>query len=235
MLVKTEKFEGPLDLLLGLIEKQELDITEVSLSKIADEYVSHIKGLENVRPEMLADFLVVASKLLLIKSRALLPYLQQEEEEDIEEFEKQLKMYKEFVDASKKLEKKLGKKKFMFAREFNRKIIISNIKNVFSPPKKLEKKEMQTVFEELIERIKPVKDELEEETLEDKISIEDKILFIQKKIVERVQMTFQDVLKNAKNKTEMIVSFLAMLELVKQRDIKVDQDELFSDMIIDKV
>ncbi len=235
MIIKTEKFEGPLDLLLQLIEKEELDIAELSLAKIADEYVSYIRESDRIRPEELADFLVVASKLLLIKSRALLPYLHPDEEEDIEEFENQLRMYKEFVEASKKIEKMVGKKKFMFAREFNRKVVMSSLEKSFSPPKNLEKNDLRVVFGELIERIKPAEEDLEEETIEDKINIEDKIIFIQKEIIVRIQMSFHEVLKNAQNKTEIIVSFLAMLELVKQRDVVVRQDEMFADMIINKI
>ncbi len=73
MTVKLEKFEGPLSLMLKLIEKEEMDITQISLAKIADEYVAYIRKSENIQPENMADFLVIAAKLLLIKSKALLP------------------------------------------------------------------------------------------------------------------------------------------------------------------
>src|SRR3989339_2104859 len=108
---KIDKFEGPLGLLLQLIESQELDITEISLAKIADQYIEYIRGDKGIGPEELADFLVVAAKLLLIKSRALLPFLKGEAEEEIEEFEQQLRMYKEFLAAAKKIEAIIGKKR----------------------------------------------------------------------------------------------------------------------------
>lgn len=233
MQVKIEQFEGPLGLLLKIIEKEELDITQVSLAGIADQYVEYIKTSENINPEEMADFLVVAAKLLLIKSKALLPYLFPEEEEEIEELEEQLRMYKEFLEATKKIEKLIGKKKFMFAREFNRKAILNTTK-VFSPPKKLVKEDMKTVLEELIERVRPVEEVLEEKRLEKKVSIDDKISRIQTMIVDRIKFNFRKVLEDAENKTEVIISFLAMLELCKQREIVVDQGELFTDIFISK-
>ena len=233
MQIKIDDFEGPLGLLLKLIEKEEMDITQISLGKIADEYVNFIRTSEKINPEEMADFLVVASKLLLIKSKALLPYLYPEEEEEIEELEQQLKMYKEFLEAMKVVEKMIGKKKFMFAREFNRKAIL-NATKLFSPPKKLRADDMKNVLDELIERIRPIEQKLEEKIMEKKINIEDKIFNIQKMLIDRIKMSFKQVLENAENKTEVIVSFLAMLELIKQREIVADQGELFTDIMISK-
>ncbi|MFH1661855.1 MAG: segregation/condensation protein A [Candidatus Falkowbacteria bacterium] len=235
MLIKIDKFEGPLGLLLQLIQKEEMDIADVSLAKIADEYVNNIRNSSNIKPDDMADFLVVVAKLLLIKSKFLLPYLQKEEEEEIEEFERQLKMYKEFLDASQKIEKMLGKKKFMFSREFNRKAVLQN-NNFFAPPKKLEKQEMKNIFKDLIERIKPFSEEkLEEKSLEKKVNIEEKILAIQNMLINKMKINFNKILKNAKSKTEVIVSFLAMLELVKQRDILANQEGLFKEIFINKI
>ena len=111
---KLEKFEGPLDLLLELIEKEELRITELSLAKVADQYLEYIKNNENIHLENLSDFLSVASKLILIKSRALLPVLQftDEEEGEIQDLARQLEEYKRFKEASQvlsRLEDESGK------------------------------------------------------------------------------------------------------------------------------
>lgn len=232
MEIKIEKFEGPLGLLLKLIEQEELDITQISLAKIADQYIEYIKNTEKISPDDLAEFLVVAARLLLIKSRALLPFLYPEEEEEIEELEQQLKMYKEFVEASKGVLKMIGKKKFMFVREFNRKAVLASA-NLFSPPKNLKTEDLRMVFGDLLTRIKPM-EKLEEKVLEEKINIEDKILSIQKMIIDRIEISFNKFLENAKTKTEVIVSFLAMLELVKQRDILASQNSLFEDILISK-
>lgn len=235
MLIKIDKFEGPLDLLLQLIQKEEMDIADISLAKIADEYVNYIRNSSRIKPDDMADFLVVAAKLLLIKSKILLPYLYKDNEEEIEEFEQQLKMYKEFLDASKQIEKMLDKKKFMFAREFNRKVVLSGME-MFSPPKSLSKEEVRNIFKYLINRIKPLTEEkLEEKSLDKKINIEDKILTIQNMLIDKMKINFNKILKNTKSKTEIIVSFLAMLELVKQRNISANQDGLFGKIFINKI
>ncbi len=230
--VKQEKFEGPLGLLLQLIEKEELDITEISLAKIADQYVDSIKQMSTAHPDELADFLVIAAKLLLAKSKALLPYLFPEEEEEIKDLEDQLRMYKEFLEAAKKIEILLGGKKFMFVREFNRQSILANA-NLFSPPKNLNVEDLKMTLNDLILRLKP-EENLEEEKLEKKIHIEEKILELEQMLVERLKVSFSKFLQKAESKTEIIVSFLAMLELIKQRTILADQDGLFEEIVITK-
>jgi segregation and condensation protein A len=231
--IKTGQFQGPLGLLLQLIEKEEMDITQVSLAKIADQYIEYVNTTGNINPEQTADFLVVAARLLLIKSRALLPYLYPEEEEEIEELERQLKMYKEFLEAMKGIEKMIGKKKFMFTREFNRKAIMANI-NLFSPPKNLKASDLKMVFQDLLGRVKPP-EKLEEERLEYKVNIEDKIKAIKNILLNKIKFNFSKILNSSKSKTEVIVSFLAMLELIKQRDIQVEQSGLFSEIVISKM
>ncbi len=234
MKIKIESFEGPLDLLLQLIEKEEMDITQISLAKIADEYVTYIQNSARINPDEMADFLVVAARLLLIKSRALLPYLYPEEEQEIEEFEQQLRMYKEFIEAAKGIQKMIGKKKFMFMREFNRKVMLSHAENMFFPPAKLTAGDMEMVYNDVINRIKPFITELEEERLEHKVRIEDKINTIQTLLLEKIKFAFSKVLSGANTKTDIIVSFLAILELSKQRELVVEQAGLFEEIYVDK-
>ena len=107
--VQLEDWQGPLDLLLQLIESQQMDITKVSLSKVADQFIAYM-NLKPVQLEETADFLVIAAKLIYIKSKALLPTLSLEDEEGID-LEKQLKMYKEYLEAAKKIQLILKKKK----------------------------------------------------------------------------------------------------------------------------
>lgn len=233
MNIALEKFEGPLALLWQLIEKEEMDITQVSLAFVADQYVTYIRQVKNIKPEEMADFLVVAARLLLIKSRALLPYLYPEEEAEISELEDQLKMYREFLEATKKIEQMLGKKTFMFPREFNRKAIM-NQANAFSPPKNLKVEEMPGIFSELLTRLCPA-EKLEEKTLEHLVNIEDKILTIQNMLLDRIKISFNKVMASANNKTEIVVSFLAILEMMRQREITLVQDELFSEIMIEKI
>ena len=230
--IRLEKFEGPMSLLLKLIEQEEMDITQVSLANVANQFVEYIRQKGAVNPEEMADFLVVAAKLLLIKSKALLPYLYPEEEVEIEELEYQLRMYKEFLAAAKEVQAMLGKKKFMFPREFNRKAVLSGL-NIFSPPKKLTKGGMKEVMADIIGRIKPA-EILEEDILEYKINIEDKIMNIQNMLLDRIKVSFNKVMETAENKTEIIVSFLAILELMRQREIVLEQEDLFGEITISK-
>jgi segregation and condensation protein A len=230
---KIDKFEGPLGLLVELIEKEEMDITEISLAKIADQYIEYIRRAREIEPEEMADFLVVAAKLLLIKSRALLPFLKAEAEEEIKEFEDQLRMYKEFLEAAKKIEAIIGQKRFSFSREFNRQAILANA-NIFSPPKKLCSKDLHSLFNEIIKNIRPV-EVLEEKRLEKTFNIEDKILAIQQILLNQIKISFNHILAGAQCKTEVIVSFLALLELIKQKNIVVAQNGLFSEIEINKI
>lgn len=233
MKIKIEKFDGPLSLLLQLIEKEKLDITEVSLSQVANQFIEYIKKNENIDPEEIADFLVIASKLLLIKSKALLPYLYPEEEESIEDLEKQLKMYKQYLEAAAKVEKMLGKKKFMFAREFNRKAALINKERSFSPPSDISIEDLGSSMQELLERIRPA-EAREEKSISDTLNIEDKISAIRDLISRRIKFSFQSIMKESRDKTEIIVSFLAMLELMRQREAVLIQNSLFSEIFIHK-
>lgn len=229
---KLEKFAGPLSLLLKLIEEEQLDITEVSLAKIADQFVQYIQTAGKIDPEEMADFLVVAARLLLIKSRALLPFLYPEEEQEIEELEQQLRMYKEFLEAAKKIEAIIRRQRFMFAREFNRQSFLASA-HFFSPPKNLRALDLAEVLNDLIKRLEPTQ-LLEEEIIENRISIEEKILAIQNMVLERINLSFNNVLAEAKSKTEVIVSFLAILELMRQKQIVLVQRDTFGDIIINK-
>ncbi|MFH0840460.1 MAG: segregation/condensation protein A [bacterium] len=232
MIVKLEKFEGPLALLLKMIEKEEMDITKVNLANIADEYVTYIKS-GKIDPEHIADFLVVAAKLLLIKSRALLPYLYVEPDQEIEEFEEQLRMYKEFLDATKNIEKQIKKKKFMYAREFNRKSILMD-QSEFTPPKKLAVKDLAKTFHEIIDRLHPQFD-LEESRIMNEINIEEKIASIKEMLNSKISIVFSQLSNTIEDRTELVVSFLAVLELMKQHDIIISQIDLFGEIEINKV
>jgi segregation and condensation protein A len=229
--IKLDKFEGPLGLLLKLIEKEELDITQVSLAKITDQYIDYIKKITNMDPEEMADFLVVASKLLLIKSRALLPFLYPEDEEgDSFALEQQLKIYKEFLEASRVITKLIGRKRFMFAREFNRKAVLATI-HFFSPPKNLDKETLKNIFSNFIIDLRPEK-KMQEERMEYKITIEEKILAIQQTLINKIKTSFNSIFVASKSKAEVVIGFLALLELIKQGSILAAQEGLFSEIEI---
>ncbi|MFA5155334.1 MAG: segregation/condensation protein A [Patescibacteria group bacterium] len=236
--IKTEKFSGPLGLLLNLIEQEELDITEFSLAKIADEYVAYIRAAKDIDPEELADFLVIAAKLLFIKSKALLPYLYTgEEEEEISDLERQLRMYKEFVTASQNIKAIIGGQHWLYlpplvgARSRRSQFNLP----VFSPPAKLTQAIMHEKFLALLARLEKEQEEkLPEATLEPKINIEDRISEIKQLLLDKLKVNFSRLLAAAQSRTEIIVSFLAVLELAKQKELFFEQEELFSEIHISR-
>ncbi len=227
--VKLEKFQGPLDLLLRLIEAEELPISEVAISAVTEQYVEYLKEIEEKNPEELADFLLVASKLLLIKSRVLLPEIGLGAEEDGMSLEEQLRLYREYAVASKEVHKLIGKHRFAFSRER-----VPLQEGVFAPPENLTAEKLKNVFIDVLRSIEPVLD-LPKAALKRVISIKDKIEEIKKMMLERAQISFRNILRSAKNKTEIIVSFLALLELVKQRTVYVSQDDLFEEITITRI
>jgi segregation and condensation protein A len=231
--IKLEKFEGPLSLLLKIIEAEEMNIAEVSLAKIADQYVEFIRTTNDIDPEAMADFLVVAAKLLYIKSKTLLPYLFPEEDAETDDLERQLKMYREFLEAMKHLEARLKEKRFMFV-PVERKLwkMIGAEDKFFAPPKKLVKEELAAIFKDFLTSKKIV--ELEEKTIQHKVNIEEKISGIREALLAKINLSFREFLAKTESKTEVIVSFLAVLELMKQKTISVEQTELFSEILISR-
>lgn len=226
--IELEYFSGPLDLLLGIIQDKNLNISELSLSKVTEQYLQYLDTLEHNRDEELADFLVVGTRLLFLKSKLLLPQFAPEEEEE-QSLAEQLKLYKAFVDASKKINKLwIDRKISMFRIEPPRKSA------EFSPPTNLSQDNLHQSMLQLISRLKPLKP-LPQTNIDRAISMKEKIDKIRNLINTRGRADFFELLDNAKNRTEVIVSFLALLELVKQKVVALRQDDLFSDIAIEKV
>lgn len=221
-------FEGPLDLLLQLIEKEELSITEVSLAKVTDDYISLLASLTATHHvEELADFLVVAAKLILIKSRSLLPKLENEEEEEIEELQRQLKLYQEFQHAAKLIESLYMAGYVSFPRPYTQ----SEQTQVFLPPKLLTIENLATAYTQLaskriaVPRMKGI-------SFDERISIQDKMTRIKDLLASRMSLYFHHMIQNATSRTDVIVSFLALLELVKQRVVSVTQKKMFDEISV---
>lgn len=233
MEINIEKFQGPLGVLLKLIEQEEMDITEIALAKIADEYLEYVQSSKNIGPEEMADFLVMAARLLYIKSKTLLPYLvSAEEEEEISELENQLRMYKEFIEASLKIAELVKAKNFLFSPV----VLSKNFRHFkketpsFTAPKKVTVTLLFKVFSELLNSLELKEEIIEEKILEPKVSLEERIIYIRKLLIEKLRFSLSQFLQKAKNRTEIIVSFLAVLELAKQRELIFEQEELFSEI-----
>lgn len=222
--IRIESFEGPLHLLLQLIEQEKFDISKISLAKVTDQYLGYLDKVKKKNPEEMADFLVVATKLILIKSKSLLPNLTFNLEEDESNLEAQLKMYKEFLTAAENIKKIIEKNNFGFSRNK-----LHHCKNIFSPPKNLKKEKLSKIFYEIILSIKPIL-KLPEQAIKKAISIQEKIDYIHNLIKQKNSFIFNMILKKNYNKPEIIVSFLALLELTKQKFVIASQERIFDDI-----
>ncbi|KKU03704.1 MAG: Segregation and condensation protein A [Candidatus Giovannonibacteria bacterium GW2011_GWA2_45_21] len=225
---KHGEFEGPLDVLLDLIEARRLSITAVSLGKITDEYVVYIKSLSEFPLGEVSNFLVVASTLMLIKSRSLLPGLELEEEEerDIKDLEYRLKLLARIRELAKNI-KDGWMRHPMFSRE-----ALKGYEFGFIEPKGVTADSLFKSLENLVKSF-PKVTELPEKTLEKVISIEEKMIELVGRLTARIKATFHDIV-GAKNKLDIIIGFLAVLELVKEGALAVRQDERFGNIEIEK-
>ncbi len=228
---RLEKFEGPLDLLLSLIEKEKLDITQVSLAQVADQYLGYIREEEATTLENLAAFLTIAARLILIKSRALLPVLSfsDEEEEAMEDLEHRLKAYQLFRSAAKNLEVLFQTSRGAFARES-----FLGTQAVFYPPKGMTAESLREHFARVLGDI-PIFEVLPEKELAAIVTLEEKISHLRQSLTERAESSFAAIIENVHDRVEVIVSFLALLELIKQRFITVKQEKFFSDIHINRL
>lgn len=230
--IKLEQFEGPLELLLQLIQDQKLDITTVSLANVADQYLDYIHAQASWDPDELADFLVVAAKLIFIKSKVLLPNLDLGEEEgDALALEHQLKMLKLYLEAATRVNAILHKRRVAFARE---KLPRNLLPTHFFPPPNLAVTTLPGLFQKILERI-AVFLPLPKSLIAKAISLEETIRSIRDHLMERLETSFHNLVGVGRTKTDIIVNFLAILELVKQRMVMVRQDQLFHDIHIEKV
>lgn len=222
---KLAQFSGPLDVLLALLDEQKLSISDVALSAVTEQYLHYVDQLEETNPHELADFLVIATKLLLLKSRTLLPQFLPEEDEEMDLAE-QLRLYKAFVQASKKInEAWLSSRRSIFRIEPPR------AAEGFVPPANLTLEEVKKSMVQLIGRLTPPKP-LPETRIDKTVSMKEKIDHIRGLLKKAKKHNFHTLLSNRRNKTEMIVSFLALLELVKQKTVSLQQEDNFSDIMI---
>jgi len=228
--VQLEKFEGPLDLLLKLIEEQKLDITRLNLAKVADDYLEYIRANEGISLENLAEFVNIASRIILIKSQSILPSLEitAEEEKEIVDLENQLREYQKFKTAGEKIGKMLEGKHFSFSRDY-----LLGVAAAYSAPKNVNVFDLKKAFLKVVSEI-VLPEKMPEESVREIITLEGKIEELKQSLQKRVETSFRELSSSAESKVEIIVAFLAMLEMVKQRIIDVEQNELFEDIKIAK-
>lgn len=232
--LKLEKFTGPLEKLLELIEERKLDITEISLAQVTDDFLKYLKSLSEAHTDLrlIADFLAVASRLVLIKSKSLLPdfSLTPEEESGIKDLEKRLKFYQEFKSALRNVAGLWSGKKTSFGRPYFLEINASA--GVFYPGENFELQAIIAEIENLFQSIKRF--EIETETIKEKIiTIEEKIEEIMQKLRNGAEESFAN-LSEARSRSEAIAIFLALLHLAREQLVFLEQVSGFSDIIIKK-
>src|SRR3989338_4348400 len=245
--VSLEKFSGPLDLLLSIIEEKKLAINEISLSQIADQFLEYFKKLselkENIKSSeyqrILADFLVIASRLILIKSRSLLPnlVLSDEEEGDIKDLEERLKIYQKFRALGRELGHFAKDRAPYFSREYflNLPLVYGEQgRTFFYPPKNISSEELFKIYEAFIKTL-PQALKLEEQSLSRVMSIEEKLKELTERISVAIETSFTDISLGVKAKIDVILTFLAMLMLFRNRILDISQDKLFGDIKIKKL
>lgn len=232
--IKTTGFEGPFGLLLNLVEKRKLFINDVSLAVVTEDYLSYMNTLGGLSSREVSSFVLVASTLLLIKSKSLLPNLDltSTEKGDIQNLEERLRLYEIFSKLSVNIK-----------NDFGRKIIFAPLERkntetlIFLPDDQITRDSMMTFAKNVLGSM-PKKVFLPEAEVKKVVSIEEMINKLTERIKSSLKMNFKDFSGHAKTKEEkvfVIVGFLAMLELVRNGILNAIQRENSEDIFIERI
>ena len=235
--VQFEVFEGPLDLLLYLIKKEEVDIYEVNLTKLATQFIAHIDLMREFDLEIAGEFLVMASTLMYIKSRELLPADQQvvvEAEDEGEdprwELIRQLVEYKKFKDAAAKLQTLEERQENVFPRLPGK---IEFESDAPAPKPEVGIFDLLNAVNSVLKRFQD-KTAGTREIYEDKWTVSEKIELVRRLLAERGSVKFSELFASAANRAEVICTFLALLELIRLRQLTCLQPEPFAEIVISR-
>lgn len=229
--VRQGEFEGPLDLLLDLIEKRKLFVSDVAISKVVDDYLSYVSSLEDRDIAADAHFVLVASTLLLIKSKSLLPGIKLTEDEtsDVEELEQRLRVLSAYKDAATELAKRYDATP-MFEPRY-----VPQAVQVFAPHPSITVERLLAELGVVLARVPAAKERLPEVTVAKAVSIEEMIDRLSKRVSEHVSTSFRQFtgmkrVMTRQERVDVIVGFLAMLELVRHGALVVRQHAAFDDI-----
>src|SRR5882724_3052805 len=224
--IETEAYKGPLEALLDLIESRKLSISDISLAEVADSYLAYVEKLPNLPLGETSQFVLVASTLLLIKSRSLLPLLElsENERESVEELERRLAQLKLVRDASKLLRKEWGKSPLLFPRR-------APVSEAIFSPGEASKNSLHDAIAGLVNLL-PKPQELANAVVSPVLALEDVIINLKKRLNSALKARWSDITRGA-SRHDAIVHFLAILELVRSGSASVTQDKLFSDITIE--
>lgn len=226
--IRTDVYEGPLELLLELIEKRKLLINDISLASVTDEYMAYVGTLEEQRLPQTAHFVVIAATLLLIKSRSLLPVLSltEEEEASIDDLEQRLKLYRIYAHASVELRRAFGTR-MLYARPFR-----ADTTPRFRPDAYTQADRLYQAMSDVLADLPKPKQPKQEVSVKKIVSLEDMMRRLEQRILGQMKVSFRSFSGGTHERAEVIVSFLAVLELVKQGIAMVSQQERYADFDI---
>ncbi len=229
--IRLDVFEGPLDLLLYLIKKDELNIYDIPIMKITHQYLDYINLMDDLNLDIAGEFLVMAATLMQIKSRMLLPPdpagLETMEEDPRAELVRRLLEYKAFKEAAERFREFETKQSGVFGR-FGSEPDYPDDDLGFIDVSLFD---LLSAFQKVLQGFP---EEVPHEVLKDEYTVADKILDITEKLTREPRLRFSRLFRSAKNKLEAITTFLALLELVRQKTVLIEQGEQFGEIEISK-
>ncbi len=229
--VAIQNFEGPLDLLLQLVEGEKLEITDISLVQVTEPFLRYLEERRGqMMPEELADFLLIASKLVYLKSKAIVPSLEADALEEGPDLASQLRTYQAFVAAAKQLQALASQG----VRSFSHPRAMYKQEDAYFLPPHASVEDLRGLFIRLVRRLEPIV-RLPQAAIERVMTLEEKMAQLVHKVRQAIQTSFRAMAHEASSRAELIVTFLALLELTKQRTFRVQQAELFEDIEISSV
>jgi segregation and condensation protein A len=224
--VRMPSYEGPFELLLELIEKRKLSVSELSLAQVTDDFIQHVRGQGDFPMEDAANFIGVAATLLLIKSKSLIPELElsPDEEGDVEDLKDRLKQYEKVRDAARELGRIFGTRTMVSAGDREPEV-------VFAPSRDLSLDTLEQALRTVLHSLEK-EEKLPEVRVRPLVTIEEMMDRLTVRVQKALTLSFKDFAGDKAEKVEVIVSFLALLELVKQGVVEVAQQESFQDIKI---
>ena len=228
--LKLEFFEGPLDLLLYLIKKDDINIADIPIAKVTEQYMQYIEMMQMLDLDIVGDFLVMAATLMQIKSRMLLPPDPQapvEEEDPRDELVRRLNEYKRFKEIADELQLKEAFRRDLFSRQVDP----ENLQGIKDDAREVYfEANLFDLISALSEALKKMPEEIMHEIVKEEHTIEQKIHDILHMLLEAPNLLLQDLFRKAKSKVEAIVTFLAILELIRLKEIKILQKNIFGEI-----
>ncbi len=233
--VKLDGFEGPLDLLLELIQKEEMDIHDIQISIITDRYLEYVNLMEQLDLDVASEFLVMAARLLHIKSESILPQIAANTKYPIgnqAQLVQQLLEYKRYKEAAQVLDVYAEKRTLIFNRSSK---LHSDLDGTRTYEIKATLFDLLTAFKNINDQISKFEPDEEYHTVEEEtITVEDKIAFIERQLDNNDQLIFDELFPLTSSKIDLIVTFLAILELIRLGTIVTVQTGLFESIYIVK-